>query len=220
MCLWMGLVRSCANPTKSSMLRMHRGWRPLSKTGRYTVAKVGRNRKIERTPTGRPSRAGARMDVPPAMIRAIRLQAAEHARRNHVVMGAEITRLMVEGKLTDVQVSAATSFAAVYQLWCRVLGIPSPNARAQVIGEVHGESGDVSPSAVEYVKKRMTDPATGAESILSKREYDALVFVAVRDRAAIGQDLAHLERGLDKLCEAWGLTFVPKSARNSMSRGA
>lgn len=176
----------------------------------------GRNRKLtSREPSGRPQREAAivrrETDTPPARVRQILAAARTIVDRDGVLMGYEIGRLALSRRLTDGHVSAATSFATTYQIWCAVLGIPSPNARAQDISAIRGESGEIRPAVVDFVKSRMGN----ANSVLSSREYDILVNVAVRDHSTAGGALPVLISALDKISAAWGLTSAAENVRNA-----
>ena len=172
----------------------------------------GRNRKTcPRQPNGQPQRV---RDVPPAEVRAIIAFASAKARRDGVMLGSEIGRLRVLGRLTDEHVATATAFATTYQTWCAILGVPNPNPRAVEFGAVRGMGGEIPGKTVDFVKSRMMGEMTGASNVLSRREYDVLVDVSVRDHAACGGSFPALVSALTKIGEAWGLTWSPSRARN------
>lgn len=127
--------------------------------------------------------------------------------------GYVLGRIHIDGKITDEQRRAGDEFAEAIGRYYRLTGIPFPSARAQTMGGIRGNDGEVSESHAAAAR-RATNTMMHLSGVLLKCESgpqvrQTVINVCVMDydhmRSMPDEQMALLRRGLNALLWDRGL---------------
>lgn len=121
--------------------------------------------------------------------------------------GYVLGRIFLDGKINEAQREAGDEFAIAMCKYYGLTGVPFPSARAQSIGGVRGDDGDVSESRAEAARKATNRMMRFNQMLKSLPDgphvWTTLVNVALMDyenlRGMPDAQMALLRRGLDAL---------------------
>ena len=188
------------------------------------VSKAAKLRSKRKTQAGRPRKADVERfpcgKVKPFETEKENMSVALDARKRiHGVedkaglSGYTAGRMVLDGKINDVQLKAGNTYAEDAMRYYAAVGIPFPSARAQSLGKVRGHDGEVSEDRArkarqasnrmmhnEGVLLRCIDGPQVKQTVhnLFVMDYETL-------RTMPGQQLLWLRRGLNALKDDQGL---------------